>query len=347
MNFWLPYTHGGSGSDVSTRFLAAGLTAAGHVATAQQFHHGFQYFPWGLRTIPAPPNTDAIITNTWNGFVFHRPNAVNITVERLFVLDPEYLPYKTKPQALFHKTLIAHFVRRSILSADICVAVSDYTAKALANTLQVPKPRMILNAVDTDFFSPEANDRRLGHRHTRPFRLLFVGNFTRRKGADLIPEIMKRLGPGFELEFTSGRLPRSGGDNPSNMRCLGRLSLVEVRDAYRRADALLFPSRLEGLPRTVMESLSCGTPVIASDSSSLPEAVDHQHTGLLCPAIDAHCFVAAIKKLAADEALWQQMTYSARETALARFSLRRMVAEYVELVQELRERRQRGAAIQV
>jgi alpha-maltose-1-phosphate synthase len=331
MNFWLPYTRGGSGADVSIAFLAQGLRQAGHDAAAQAYPHGYQYAPWLLRTTRPPAGTDVIISNSWNGFAFHRRGLVNITVERLFVLDPAYGPYRSLAQTIFHQTLVRHFLRRSIATADVCVAVSDYTAEAVAKTLRVTRPKTILNAVDTTFFSPSSHDARLDGRHARPFRMLFVGNFTRRKGADLIIEIMRRLGQGFELAFTSGRLPNSHGNLPANMHCLGKLSLDEVRDAYRRADALLFPSRLEGLPRTVMEALACGTPVIAANTSSLPEAVDHLGTGMLCPVDDAPAFAAAAHLLAADDHLWADMVTAARQSALTRFSLDRMVREYIAL----------------
>jgi alpha-maltose-1-phosphate synthase len=335
MKFWLPYTRGGSGADVSIAFLAQGLRQAGHDATAQAYAHKYQYAPWLLRAARPPAGTDVIISNSWNGFAFHRRGLVNITVERLFVLDPAYGPYRSLAQTIFHQTLVRHFLRRSIATADVCVAVSDYTAEAVAKNLRVARPQTILNAVDTTFFTPAPHDSRLHDRAARPFRMLFVGNFTRRKGADLIIEIMRRLGAGFELEFTSGRLGTSHDNLPANMHCLGKLSLDEVRDAYRRADALLFPSRLEGLPRTVMEALACGTPVIAANTSSLPEAVDHLQTGLLCAADDVVAFAAAANRLATDQNLWTRMVGTARQKALSRFSLDRMVQEYIALAEQV------------
>ena len=221
MKVWLPYVEAGSGADVSTRFLAQGLCAAGHEVLASPFPHRLQYLPWVMKQARPPPATDVIITNTWSGFAFHRPDRVNITVERLFILDPAYRPYRSLGQAVFHETLVRHFVSRSVLTADECVAVSRYSARALAARLGLPEPRTILNAVDTEFFRPPAEDERAFDRANRPFRLLFVGNFSRRKGADMIPEIMQRLGPEFELAFTSGLRGGKEGRYPANMRCLG------------------------------------------------------------------------------------------------------------------------------
>jgi len=194
MRIWLPYIVGGSGSDVSTRFLAMGLNQAGHHATAQAFPHNFQFFPWALRWSRPPLGTDVIVTNTWNGFVFHRRASINVTVERLFVLDPAFRPYKSFPQAAFHRLFVRHYVFRSVRTADAVTSVSTYSGAQLAKVLRVEPPRTILNAVDIDFFSPRNDANRLAQRAKRPFRLLFIGNFTRRKGADLLPLIMARLG---------------------------------------------------------------------------------------------------------------------------------------------------------
>lgn len=52
-----------------------------------------------------------------------------------------------------------------------------------------------------------------------------------------------------------------------------------------------FPSRLEGLPLTVIEAMACGLPVIAAASSSLPEVVQDGASGMLCPLDDVDAFV--------------------------------------------------------
>lgn len=144
MKFWLPHTRGGSGSDVSIAFLAQGLRQAGHDATAQAYAHKYQYAPWLLRTARPPAGTDVIISNSWNGFAFHRRSLVNITVERLFVLDPAYGPYRNRAQTIFHQTLVRHFLRRSIATADVSRALSGCIAESV---VEYPRlARLILNA---------------------------------------------------------------------------------------------------------------------------------------------------------------------------------------------------------
>lgn len=340
MKIWLPYVRGGSGSDVFTRYLAKGLQELGHETVSQAFADHWQYFPWALRRAPAPEGTQVVLSNTWNGFAFKRTGAPLVTVEHLFVLDPAYRPYKSSAQAAFHATLVKRFERASMRLSDAQVAVSDYTAEAHRLGLGGPRPLTILNGVDTDFFTPATKQVTSTE---GPTRLLFVGNLTRRKGADLLPAIMARLGEGYSLEYTSGLRTDDFLAEIPNARALGRLDHDQVREAYRRADLLLFPTRLEGLPLVAMEAMACGTPVIASDTASLPEVITHDVTGALCRKDDADDFVAAIRRLTADADKRRTMGQAAREAAVARFSLDRMTRDYIALLEDLVRRESQGA----
>ena len=67
---------------------------------------------------------------------------------------------------------------------------------------------------------------------------------------------------------------------------------------YRDALALLFPSRYEGFGLPALEAMACGTPVLASDTSSLPEVVGQ--AGCLLPPGDADAWVQALTQLVND-----------------------------------------------
>lgn len=340
MKVWLPYTRGGSGSDVFTRILAAGLRGRGIETVEQPFAHDLQYAPWLLRGAKAPAGTDLTLSNSWNGFAFKRPGIRLVTVEHLFVLDPALRPYRSLPQAIFHQTLVGRFERASQRASDVQVAVSQYTADAHHRALGDPKPTVILNGIDTEFFTPSmAGKPPAGD---RPFRLLFVGNLTRRKGIDMIAPILQALGDGYELHYAVGLRTADALANLPNAHALGRLNHEQVREAYRSADVLLFPTRLEGLPLVAMEAMACGTPVIASKASSLPEIIEPEVDGMLCDADAPAEFVAAIRTLRNDLQRLAHMALAARRKTLTRFNLARMVGEYVDLFAELLPETQRS-----
>jgi len=331
LKIWLPYIIGGSGTDTFTETLATALQEAGHEAVVQSFPHIMQFCPGVLRSVKMPEATDIVFTNSWAGFAFKRRGVAMVTMEQLFVHDPAYASFRSKGQAVFHSTLVHWFEKRTFHDADRVVAVSRATQKAVMDAFPDVDPIVIPNGVDVDFFTPISEDERRDGE--RAFRLLFVGNLTTRKGADLLVDVMQALGPEFELHYTSG-LRESATLDLENAVGLNRLDRMGVRHAMREADVFLFPTRLEGLSISVLEAMACGLPIVASDQSSMPELVDHGRTGLLC-RLDPIEFADAVQRLADAPDLRKSMGVAGRERAVGCFSMKKTVERYVQLFCEI------------
>ncbi|MGB8275238.1 MAG: glycosyltransferase family 4 protein, partial [Alphaproteobacteria bacterium] len=260
-----------------------------------RYAHLWEYVPWRLYFERLPFGARVTVANSAWGFAVRRPQTKLVVIAHHCVFDPAFAEYKSLPQRIVHAAMVRPFERKSFLSADAVIAVSGYTADSVAAAFGIPRPRVILNGIETDFFTPGGESRTI--RRKDPVKLLFVGNLTRRKGADILPEIMGRLGPGYELHYTSGLRTRDPFRDLPGMRPLGRLGREQLRDAYRGADLLLFPTRLEGFGYAAAEAMACGTPVVTSNSSSMPEVVEDGVTGRLCPVDDADAFAAAVREL--------------------------------------------------
>jgi len=332
MKIWLPYVVAGSGTDVFTRSFATALQDRGIDAIATPFAHRLQYAPWLLKRHPAPPGTDIIVTNSWNGFAFKRTGPKLVAIEHLFVLDPAFRPYRSLRQAVFHETLIRRFELATFRSADAVVAVSRYVAKRLHDTLGVRQTYVIYNGIDTNVFRPNTERQTPSQ---RPVQLLFVGNLTRRKGADLLAPLMQRLGQDYRLRYTSGLRTTDALSGVQNATPLGRLDRAEIVDAYQTSDLLVFRTRLEGFGYSAAEAMACGIPVVATRCSSLPELIEDGDTGFLWAADDVDAFESAIRTLSDDGDLANRMALSAREVVTSRFSLGHMIDNYIALFKQL------------
>lgn len=88
------------------------------------------------------------------------------------------------------------------------------------------------------------------------------------------------------------------------------------------AEAIIFclPSYREGLPKSILEAMAAGLPVVATDVPGCREAVTHEATGLLVPARDAPALAAAIARLLAEPATRARMGAAGRQAVLAEFS---------------------------
>lgn len=295
------------------------------------YPHLMQFAPDLLRLIPMPRDVDVVLTNSWAGLAFARGDIPMVAMEQLCVHDPAYEPFRSKSQAVFHDALVRKFERRTFDAADRVVAVSEATRASMRDVFPDVDPLVIPNGVDADFFTPPP--ARETDRSPRPSRLLFVGNLSRRKGADLLPEMMRLLGPGFELLYTSGLRAKSALQAP-NSKGLGKLDRPGVRQALRSADIFLFPTRLEGFPLSVLEAMACGLPVVGSNVSSMPEVVEDGVNGLLCD-LDPTDLAQAVASLAADGERCRQMGIASRTRVVEQFSMKSTVEKYLSVFEEV------------
>lgn len=330
---WFPTVRTGTGTDVFTERLVAGLQRRGVRAEITWLPLRAEYAPWTV-PVPRPPAWATIAhVNTWLHSRFLPKHLPIVATVHHSVHDPDSKAYKGVARAAYHRFWIAPNERRVLRRADHVVAVSRFVAEATKQTLLDVPMRVIYNGVDTDKFRSGNRQRRPGE----PFRLLYVGSWMARKGVDLLAPIMRELGDGFELRYTGGKAAeRDKPGMPTNMHDTGRLKSDEaVVEAMQDVDALLFPSRSEGFGLVAAEAMACGLPVIATRGSSLVEVVENGVTGILCPRDDVARFVAGARTLKKDPERAHRMAEAARAVVLARFARGDMIDAYVKLYRAL------------
>ena len=74
--------------------------------------------------------------------------------------------------------------------------------------------------------------------------------------------------------------------------------------------------------------MACGTPVAVSSSGGLPEVVQDNTSGLLCPPGETKAIAGRALTLLTDRAQWEAVSRQASVTALERFSAERIVSRY-------------------
>jgi glycosyltransferase involved in cell wall biosynthesis len=328
---WFPAIRSGSGADVYTLRLAEALEKRGIRAEIAWLPLRAEYAPWSV-PVPKPPAwANVVHINSWLPPRFIPRNLPILATLHSCVHDPALTPYKSTAQALYHRLWIKAIEAENLRNAAKVVAVSRYAAREAQAVFGQANIEVIYNWVDTGLFHPAP--RETPH---HPFRLLFVGKWRRLKGTDLLAPILRCLGPDFVLRFTAKGSPGASRDLPPNLIPVAWLNeSSQLARLYRESDALLFPSRLEGLSLTMLEAQASGLPVIASDGSSLPEVVEDGATGLLCPVDDVDAFAAAARFLAENPARWREMAHAARRRAVERFAEEAALDRYVRLYNEI------------
>lgn len=116
-----------------------------------------------------------------------------------------------------------------------------------------------------------------------PIRLLFVGRLDPQKGFDLLwPELAQADPARLALRVAGMAMKGAGATHPalSHVEYLGWVTPDRIADELRWADALVMPSRWEGMPLAALEAMRAGRAVLSSDRGAFRTIVDHGETGL-------------------------------------------------------------------
>jgi glycosyltransferase involved in cell wall biosynthesis len=198
----------------------------------------------------------------------------------------------------FRQSLRAYRIRHGLIRADQVIAVSGATSRDLQNVLNIPKQRIrvIYNAPDPIFMqnsvSEDQHQRRLleeRYQVNYPY-LLYAGTIRAQKNVPRLVEAFAVLRDdlanhpvyrnlrlviiGDELsKYPQVRRAVIQSKMESIVRFLGFVPIETLRAFYKSAAAFVFPSLYEGFGLPPLEAMACGTPVVTSNSSSLPEVV--------------------------------------------------------------------------
>lgn len=168
----------------------------------------------------------------------------------------------------------------------------------------------------------------------------------RRKGVHVLLEAVRicRLDPAFEIALLDGRIRflsygwHFDGENLEGLpvQSLGYVSEPEKMAAiYAAADVYICPTLEDNLPNTILESLSCGTPVIASDVGGVPDLVRHAVNGLLVPPSDPDALSAAMLQVVQSPDVLAAWSKAAREGVEVAHGLKQQAESYIKLYQDL------------
>lgn len=199
----------------------------------------------------------------------------------------------------------------------------------------------IPNPIDTDAFSPLAKDRcREKFNLPADKKLVLFGAMNiqdKRKGLEYLVDALRYLASSApdlidEIEMvTFGNASACIENIPFKIHHLGSLSGIEnLASAYSAADVFVLPSVQDNLPNTVMESMSCGTPVVAFRTGGVPEMIDHLENGYLAHYKSPESLAEGIE-YCLSKSLW----IAARNKILGQFTENMVAEKYKELYHDL------------
>lgn len=236
----------------------------------------------------------------FRAFPRRRPHAMRcvVTIHDLIpLLFPQYTPRALKTRFLF---LFKALLREAAMRADTVLTVSEASRADILRLLKARHVVAIPNGVAPQY-APVPFPR------NSPKRILFVGRFDPYKnviGLLTAFDVLRQQMPDAVRLVIAGT-PDPRYPEPLNfakqrgldkdIEWLGYVSGPQLVAAYQQADVFVLPSRYEGFGLPVVEAMACGTPVVCSGVSSLPEVAGD--AALLITPDDAAGIAKAIRRV--------------------------------------------------
>jgi glycosyltransferase involved in cell wall biosynthesis len=189
---------------------------------------------------------------------------------------------------------------------------------------------VIPNYIDTDVFKPLHMPEKRGH-------LCFVGRLNEQKNLFSLLEALVSLpytltiiGSGPQREDLEDFAREKG----INVEFLGNLPNNELPDILNQHEIFILPSLYEGMPKTLLEAMACGLPVIGTGVEGISEVIENEENGISCKT-SSKSIKQAIITLMKDEKMKKKLGENARKTIMESYSLDNLAKEELKLMHKL------------
>ena len=218
----------------------------------------------------------------YNVPVFYRGKLAVTVHDLTHLVLPQFLP--NKAAYLYAKFLIGYAVRK----AEVVFTVSENSKRDILRFYNIPEDKIavVYNAVDSRFVHRDREDvSYLFDKYHIPRDkkvIMYVGNLKPHKNLPRLLEAYSKMngredtclvlvGKAFDSEDLTPQIKALGIED--SVIKTGIIVDNELVDFYNLADLFVFPSLYEGFGIPPLEAMACGTPVVCSNNSSLPEVV--------------------------------------------------------------------------
>ena len=242
------------------------------------------------------------------------------------------------------KTFFKRLIQFSLNNCNKTIAVSKNLAlKMISFGVTEDKIIILRNAVDTNRFKPTNNQkiREIYNINNKDILILFVGYLDTFKGIfELINAFYKIqhdnknvklmiVGTGPKEHEIKDKVIKMNLKN--SITFTGNLKPEEIPDYYPAADIFALPSHTEGLPLVVLEAMSCGLPIIASNVGGIPEVVNEGKNGFLISPKNEEILTEKLRILIKNTQLRKQFAKKSAEIIENEFDITKKINRLINL----------------
>ena len=167
--------------------------------------------------------------------------------------------------------------------------------------------------------------------------ILFIGRLSNQKNPTAFLEAVKKIKAQVVM-IGNGPLEKELKEKYENMNgrleWKGNVPNIKLPDYMNISKLFVLPSHYEGHPKTLIEAMSCGMPVIGADSPGIREVIRHGENGWLC-GTDADSISQAIQHLLENPDLAQRLGDNARQFVLQNYALEDIVEKELKVIKKV------------
>ncbi len=236
-----------------------------------------------------------------------------------------------------HKIYIPTIAKWTFKSADKIICYTE-KEKSMLEKLGIDPDKILVihNGTDTDTFVPCGKEKNNN-------QILWIGRFTPGKGVEYLIDafnILLKEYPDFKLLMIGrGHLKENIEQKIRDLNLSKNIIIrefipnSELPEIYQNSDIFVLPSLNEGVPRTILEAMACGIPVVCTELPQLVDVVDG--CGLLVPVKDSQALAEGILRIISDRDLAQKFGRNGRDKVVENYSWEDTVKKTVQLYEEL------------
>ncbi len=227
--------------------------------------------------------------------------------------------------------------------ADLITAPSQAVVDLTQKFYRLPsRIKLVSNPIDTKTFHPVSGRKRK--------ELLFVGRLEEHKGfrtlCTIIPNLLAQFPDLFVRIAGQDKLDSSGeswkskllgmiGSGHRSRVFIGPVLRSNLPKLYSRAAVVVVPSLWESFSYVVVESMACGTPVVASSVGGIQDIIEDQVTGYLVPADNVQMFEKRISSILCDISISYEMGRKARDEVKKNYAIDVVAPRVLDIYQDV------------
>lgn len=277
-------------------------------------------------------------SSIWGGFTATLASRLFSIPHLVEIHGDVYFKYQKSDQ--WHERILAWISRYSLKRATVVRSLSESMTQALQqmgikkNIVEIP------NRVDLNRFGPPKTDYSLSN----PIEIISIGRFVAQKGYEIaIQSILQlekkrsirlRLIGGGKLKESLNKLK---GQNP-NIELIDWVKQEDLIDMMRKADIYIQPSLPnlgEAMPRTILEAMAMGLPIVSSRIAAIPGVLIHEQNALMIKPGHTEELSHSLERLITDQSLRTKVGKKAFQDAREHYEWSKMFSLYRKTLTEM------------